>query len=221
MADEVDPDLQKLVGDMEEVEREIEDKKVEEESIEEADNSGTNDDPSVNEEAQDEFEDAEAFNEELSKSFKEEFDADDDDDEEALTNHGLIESEASKIASETNERGLQLFGKMVDLLDKHSAGVDAMFSEAEEDRKRVEDVIGILMTKITDNNDYKSADVQSLASLFQTKSDITRNRASMMDAISKLFAALKNNNTIDISSNASEMGKEEVEKLLDPNRPRD
>ena len=126
----------------------------------------------------------------------------------------IVDNTIDAVIDEIDERSRHIQDKLLELVDRHCESANMMFDEAEVDRKKIDMIMGILLPKIQNDN-YKSADIQSLASLMQTKSDISRNRSSMMDSVSRLFAALKNNDRLGGQASGDEnLTNDEVEKLL-------
>lgn len=140
-------------------------------------------------------------------SLDEEEDEDfEDDDEDSLA----VEAE---IVRDSQREDIE--SKVLGLLEQHCNAASAMFNEADDDRKQADELMALIIPKI-ENNNYNAADIQSLASLMQTKADIGGNRSRHMDSIAKLFAALKNNDSIGVSGNTGDdnIDKDELEKLL-------
>lgn len=139
---------------------------------------------------------------------------DDEDEEDDDEDEGIIDTE---IVSELDKDKSDIERSVVGLFKQHCSSAQAMLNEADQDRKRIDDVIAIILPKI-ESNDYRGTDIQALASLLQTKTEVSKNRSSHMDSIAKLFAALKNNDSVGIGSKANtgddDISKEELEKLL-------
>ena len=132
-----------------------------------------------------------------------------DEKEEVVSANVEIDNTNNEIAKAVQDR-------LYNLLDRHCEVVGKMFEEADVDRKKVDDILDIILPKIRGSgDDYKAADVQSAAVLMQTKVDISKNRASLMDSISRLFGALKNNDSIRKGEDGeNDLSEEEVRRLL-------
>lgn len=204
---DIDPALERLLKEINEAEAD-------------ADNTTLSDDDQNNDEDVDGIlNEVNASNKEDNSDIIENSDAEDEDDiddnieyEDESEHHDVELIESDEI--ELKKEAIQL--KILSLLDKHYDSAEKMFDEAECDRKKIDDIFAVLMPKIV-GNEYKSADVQSVASLMQTKVDISRNRSAMMDSVAKLFSALKNNDSIGSmggSGSSNDLSKKEVEDLL-------
>lgn len=139
---------------------------------------------------------------------------DDDDDDDDNGNEELSNVE---VIGEFDKDKSDIERSVIGLFKQHCSSAQAMLDEADQDRKRIDDVIAIILPKI-ESNDYRGTDIQALASLLQTKTDVSKNRSSHMDSIAKLFAALKNNDSVGLGGKTNtgdeDISKEELEKLL-------
>lgn len=209
--EKIDPALETLFQEINEAEGMVEKSapKSEDKSEDTADEVGDEQDGSQNdeqEELQEQVEQEPSHDLDLEEN---DIDDDDEDEDDGLDN---IEVIAAKPMSE-HEAKMQNI--VVGLVEKHSHSVEKMFDEADTDRKRIDDVLGVLMTKI-ESDEYRGADIGALASLIQTKADISRNRASMMDSIAKLFASIKNNDSVGVNGKADDdsIDQDDIERLL-------
>lgn len=207
MHDDIDPELVDLLKEIEEAEEvsEINDTEVERisetDEINDAKEVGNTDaEISSNLDLDTDKNDIDDFN-----SLE-----DDDLDEEF---EDVIEAEIENI--EVDEEKERIEKNILGLLQQHCDSAKAMFEEAEVDRRRIDDIVAVVLPKI-ESGDYKGSDIMALSNLIQTKADISRNRASNMDSIAKLFASLKNNDRIAPGSGGSDddLSNEELVKLL-------
>ncbi len=115
---------------------------------------------------------------------------------------------------EFEEKRAQIRNKLIDLVDTHCNSALRIIEDVESDRNKCNDVYSILFTKLQ-ANDYRASDVAAIVATLQTKADITKTRADMMDSVAKLLAALKNNNAVNPDDGAdSGMSQKEIDDLL-------
>jgi len=220
--DEIDPKLLDLLNEIE-----IAEKSVPEKSGDEAEDNG--DSSSQNDESNNEQNDNVRSDAEISgdldidiednsisdfNSLDDDFDEDEDEDD--IEKQLEYETEVVEVDEEKERIEKNIIG----LLDQHCESAKAMFNEAEVDRKKIDDIVNVLLPKI-ENDEYRGSDIMALSSLIQTKADISKNRASNMDSIAKLFAALKNNDRIapgaGSGGNDDDISNEEIANLLSSN----
>lgn len=212
--DDIDPELAKLINDIDQAEASSVDEEIADDTAKvESEEDVQAEEPTVEEIAEktDELaeegfpfatdEDMEAVGSESREVIEPEVETDlslEDDEEDT----------AFELQKEEMQR------KILSMMDKHYDSAGMMFDEAESDRKKIDDIFAILLPKVQADN-YKAADINAIAALMQTKSDISRNRASMMDSIAKLFAALKNNDSVGVrASQDADISQKDVEDLL-------
>lgn len=203
MSEEIDPSLEALLNEISKAEEDVAAvKNVELNTVE--DNNKDN-----VEENEDNIEAKEVEIQHIDDSMLNSNKQDDEDyEEEQITN---VKAE---IVNNTDETEQKLKNVVMDLVDKHCSSAEKMFEEAEADRKKIDDVIAVLLPKVESDN-YRGSDIGSLAALLQTKADISRNRATMMDSIAKLFAAIKNNDSVSVGKKADEsIDQDDVKRLL-------
>lgn len=200
MSEEIDPELDKLLNDIENAEESSIDDSIEEEQDD------------INEENDVDLEQDESEKEnieELDQLLAEREDEDDDGEEEY---DDLVES-VEVSATTVNERE-RLEKDIMGLVNHHVKSASSMFDEAETDRKKIDDIIAIILPRI-EEGEYKSSDILALTNLIQTKTDVSRNRASLMDSIAKLFASIKNNDSIGVNGgNEEDLSQEDINNLL-------
>jgi hypothetical protein len=110
---------------------------------------------------------------------------------------------------------------LLGLVENHYENADRLIDDVEADRKKCDDVYDILLNKIR-SDDYRGADITALVTLLQTKADISRTRASMMAEVSKLLAALRNNDSIGGKmADDSEITPDQLDKLIGGPEPDD
>lgn len=198
---DIDPELAKLINDIDQAEASSEDgdtedgiSNMESEDTQQADTQQAEE--SIVEESVNEDVEVDSKNEVIKPEVEVSLDLEDDEDD----------------AFELQKMEMQK--KILSMLDKHYDSAGMMFDEAESDRKKIDDIFAMLLPKIQNDN-YKTADINAIAALMQTKTDISRNRASMMDSIAKLFAALKNNDSVGVSAQSdADISQKDVENLL-------
>jgi len=214
MSDDIDTDLAKLLASIDDAEKSGAEKSGAEKSAEK--NDVENDDVEVvttsnKKENVKEVKEMELSDNKISdfNSLGDEEDEDEEDEDEGLANVEVV-SEIDKDKSDIERNVIGLF-------KQHCSSAQAMLDEADQDRKRIDDVIALILPKI-ESNDYRGTDIQALASLLQTKTEVSKNRSSHMDSIAKLFAALKNNDSVGLGGKANtgddDITKEELDKLL-------
>lgn len=186
--EQLDPDLQKLMSELEKVEGEVVAPK--EEPKEEPKIESKLEDPKLAEVVLEE-----PKLEELKKEIK------------------TLESEP---LSEFDIKKAQIQNKLIGLIDVHCDSAVRIIEDVEADRTKCDDVYNILFTKLQ-ANDYRASDTMAIVATLQTKADITKTRANMMDSVAKLLASLKNNNTVNTGegSGSGELSPEEIKKLLE------
>jgi hypothetical protein len=141
-------------------------------------------------------------------------DYEDEDEEEVETIADVVIEPEREVVSDFEKEQQELQQSVLGMLKKHCNSSEKMIEEAECDRRKIDDILGMILPKIQ-NDDYRAADIGTVAQLMQIKSEISRNRASTMDSISKLFAALKGNDSIGVkAAQKTEVSQEEVTKLL-------
>lgn len=210
MSDDIDPQLLDLLNEIEFAE--VKAKETEAEEVEEAEEA---------EEAE-EVEEADRKNIDSGISSNIELDTDENDinDFNSLEDDDLDEKfediiEAEIDNNDIDEEKERMEKNILGLLQQHCDSAKAMFDEAEVDRRKIDDIVAIVLPKL-ESNDYKGSDIMALSNLIQTKADISKNRASNMDSIAKLFAALKNNDRISAGSGGGDddISNDELIKLL-------
>lgn len=133
----------------------------------------------------------------------------------------IAEDESDKIQKQIEERKLKLQLNLIGMVESHCENSSKIIEDVEADRRKCDDVINVLFTKIQ-ANDYHGADVTSLVVALQTKADISRTRASMMAEVSRLLAALRNNTSMAGGGNTnSNISIREVKQLVDGSDPSD
>lgn len=107
-------------------------------------------------------------------------------------------------------------GRLIGLIDTHCDSAIRIIEDVESDRKKCDDVYNILFAKLQ-NNDYRASDAAAIVATLQTKADITKTRANMMDSVAKLLGSLKNNSTVqtDNGGGSGDLSSEEIKALLD------
>jgi len=205
VSEEIDPELSGLLNEIEDAEGDASKAQLEEDIDDPQKTEMEKDaEASASLEIDAEENDIDDFN-----SLEDDFEEDGNDDFEAQ-----VEYEAEVV--EVDQEKERIEKNIIGLLDQHCDSAKAMFEEAEVDRRRIDDVVAILLPKI-EGDDYRGSDIMALANLIQTKADISKNRASNMDSIAKLFAALKNNDRIAPNAGGSgddDLSNEEIAVLL-------
>ena len=116
--------------------------------------------------------------------------------------------------SEFEAKKTQIQNRLIGLIDTHCDSATRIIEDVESDRKKCDDVYNILFAKMQ-ANDYRASDAMAIVTTLQTKADITKTRANMMDSVAKLLGALKNNNTINPDGGGSgDLSQEDIKKLL-------
>lgn len=122
-----------------------------------------------------------------------------------------IPEEVNKFDAEKQRIHARLLG----LIDTHCDSAAQIIEDVESDRRKCDDVYNIMFTKLQ-NNDYRASDAAAIVTVLQTKAEITKTRASMMDSVAKLLASVKNNNTVASEGGGSgDLSQEEVKNLLE------
>jgi hypothetical protein len=124
--------------------------------------------------------------------------------------------ETEQQPSEFDLKKAQIQNKLIGLIDVHCDSAVKIIEDVEADRNKCDDVYNILFAKLQ-ANDYRASDTMAIVATLQTKADITKTRANMMDSVAKLLASLKNNNTVNTGEGAGsgDLSPEEVKKLLE------
>lgn len=133
--------------------------------------------------------------------------------EPKLEDRPIVNAELAEI-SEFEVKKTQIQNRLIGLIDTHCDSATRIIEDVESDRKKCDDVYNILFAKIQ-ANDYRASDAMAIVTTLQTKADITKTRANMMDSVAKLLGALKNNNTINPDGGGSgELSQDDIKRLL-------
>lgn len=204
---EIDPELDKLLKEIEDAEESIPEDSPKASTAKVGDEEEES--PHVEEEevekAAAEVEDVEDILElESNLAYRNRDEEEDDEDDDDIVDAEEVDAEV--IASDLERERLEK--SILGLVNQHVNSVDKMFEEAESDRKNIDGVLALLIPKI-ESDDYKGTDLLAITSLIQTKTDVSRNRASLMDSIAKLFAAVKNNDSVGFG-NVENTGDDDI-----------
>lgn len=133
----------------------------------------------------------------------------------------ILDEDPENLVAELEARKNKLQFGLLGLVESHYENADRLIDDVEADRKKCDDVYDILLNKIR-SDDYRGADITALVTLLQTKADISRTRASMMAEVSKLLAALRNNDSIGGKiADDSEITPDQLDRLIGGSEPDD
>lgn len=216
MPEEIDPELDKLLKEIEDAEESIPEDSPKASTTKVGDDEEESphvEEEEVKAEVKAEKEEIEDILElESNLAYRNRDEEEDDEDDDIID---AEEVEAEVIAGDLEREKLEK--SILGLVKQHVNSVDKMFEEAESDRKNIDNVLALLIPKI-ESDDYKGTDLLAITSLIQTKTDVSRNRASLMDSIAKLFASVKNNDSVGFgtidNTGEDDISQDELDKIL-------
>jgi hypothetical protein len=129
-----------------------------------------------------------------------------------------VVQEVKKTEIEEKKDALQL--KLLKLIEGHCENAEKLITDVESDRSRCDEVYNILFAKLQDG-EYSAADVTSVVSLLQTKTESSKVRALMMQEVARLLASLRNNPTIGETARNDDISPHDINKLLSGDMPSD